>query len=91
MSTTRSINPLTRKGKWSAAQPMKVVTEVNQKILENPSEDDLKHFRSSGWTVAFEGIAIAAMPNGGVKKMHFVRMEKTVRVLTPIFKPEHLS
>jgi hypothetical protein len=87
MSTTHSsVSAIVRKGKRPTS--VKVVIEVRQKQLENPSEDDLKHFRSSGWTVAFEGIAIAGMPNGGMKKMHFVRLEKTVRILTPIFAPE---
>ena len=86
--STRPTLGITFPRKGMTVRPVKAVTEIDQKFLENPSEVDLKRWRSEGWSVAFETFAMASTPNAGVKKCHFVRLEKQIKVSTSLFIPE---
>ena len=85
MSTKRILLDQRKGLSFVPKRPAKTVTKIRQKILTNPTEADLERLRSAKWKVAFEGISIAAMPNGGMKQCHLVRLEKPLRVIAPIF------
>lgn len=87
MSTSRSIGLTVQR---KVLRPVKLLPRVEQKIIENPSMDDLTALRSDGWCVAFETFAISAKPNGGIAKCHFVRLEKVVQVKGSGFAPDRL-